>query len=118
MIHKPTVGEHLRNSDLYYAPALMDPDPEWKLQLFRQYAVRSQLNLLIQEKTGVLKWLVFAGIPFLCVALVFAAYFGFIHPGEWIKKFAPAVGMKEALIVIAIVNTWILVAKRRIFADL
>ncbi len=118
MTHKLPVRDHLRNSDLYSSPAETVPGPEWKIRLLRQYAIQKQLKSFLQESKGSLKWLVYAGIPGACIVLGFAAYFGFLDPGGWIRSVVPAFGMREALMLLAVVNIWVLVTRRRTFAGM
>jgi hypothetical protein len=116
------VQEHLRNSALYQPPMAATPGAEWKHRLYRQYFIGRQLTVLLQERIHLLKWFIYISIPVVCIALVFAAYFGFIHPGELFgsmlayKKWnIPPVGLKEVFLLIAIVNGWVLYTRRRIF---
>ena len=118
MTSKLTVGDHLRNSDLYQLRAPTNPGQQWKLRLFRQYAVHAQLKPLLQERTSALRWSLYAVIAGACVALAFAVYFGFLNPAEWMKRVVPIDGMRGALAFIAVVNGWFLFARRRLFAGL
>jgi len=122
MADRLPVKKHLRNGALYQSPMEPLPGGEWKRRLFHQYSIHRQLIVLLQERISLLKWFVCAGIPSACIALVFAAYFGFIHPGDWLEKVIqtmnfdiPVIGMQEALILIAIINGWVLFTRRRIF---
>ena len=115
MTHELPVKDHLRNSALYHARIEAAPGTEWKCRLLRQYAVQRQVKALLQEKGSGLKWFAGIGIPGVCIALVFAAYFGFAHPGEWMKSVIPAIGMRETFLLIAMVNGWFLVSRRRMF---
>jgi hypothetical protein len=117
MTHRLPVKDHLRNGNLYHPQAGGAPGPEWKLRLFRQYAAQRQLKALLRERTSPLRWTVYAGTAGGCVALALAAYFGFIHPGDWMKSGVPAIGMREALVLIAVVNGWVFITKRRVFSE-
>ena len=118
MTSKLTVGDHLRNGDLYQPSSATDPEQQWKIRLLRQYAVHTQLNSLLQEKTSGLRWSLYAVTAGACIVLAFAIYFGFVQPGEWTQRFVPMAGIRGALVLIAAVNSWFLVARRRLFTGL
>ncbi|MBN2318240.1 MAG: hypothetical protein JXR49_04150 [Acidobacteria bacterium] len=111
MTDKLPVKEHLRNAALYRPVTASSPGREWKNQLLLQYSMSRQINRALRTRTGMLKWYVCIGVPFICILLVFAAYFGFINPVDWIESIGsikdwniPPIGLKETFIFIAAVN--------------
>ena len=119
MTHELQVKEHLRNGALYRPLSEPSPDGKWKRRVFRQLMLRQQLKAALEEKLS--KKLVRIGVPVLCSAFAFAVYFGWIHPAGWFGALAanmnnlniPPVGLKEALIYVAIVNGLTLLVRKR-----
>jgi hypothetical protein len=123
MMHKLQVKEHLRNGALYQSVTESSLSEEWKRRLFCQYNMHKQLKAALRERTGVLKPLIYIGVPVMCILLVFAAYFGFLQPGQWLEKIVlatnfdiPPIGLKEIFVFAALVNgLTFLIRERRFF---
>jgi len=123
MTHKLQVKEHLRNGALYQSLPETSPSGEWKRRLFDQHTMHSQLKAALQDKPRLLKRFFCIGIPVICITLVFAAYFGFIHTEHWYENIVqvinydiPPMGLKEVFIFIAVVNGLTFFVKKRAFA--
>jgi len=123
-MHKLQVKEHLRNGALYQSVTESSLSEEWKRRLFCQYNMHKQLKAALRERTGVLKPLIYIGVPVTCILLVFAAYFGFLTLGQWFEDIistiellkVPPIGLKEIFIFAAVVNgLTFLIRERRFF---
>jgi len=121
MTHELQVKEHLRNGALYRPlsePSLSDA---WKRRVFRQFMLRRQLEAAMEERARLSKKLIRIGVPVLCALFASAEYFGWIHPASWFGMLVagihhfkvPPVGLKEALIYVAIVNGLTLLVRKR-----
>jgi len=122
MMNKLQVKEHLRNGALYQPATEFSLSEEWKRRLFCQYTMHKQLKAALRERTGVLKPLVYIGVPVTCILLVFASYFGFLQPGQWLDKIVlaadfdvPPIGLKEIFVFAAMVNGLTLLIRKRVF---
>jgi hypothetical protein len=124
MADRLRVKEHLRNSALYRSATVPSLDEGWKRRLLYQYTTQKFLEVALWEKYRLLKLFVYAGIPLICVALAFAMYLDYIPLQDWSKIIPPAVdfklppiGLKEALLFIAIVNGLTFLIKKRVFSS-
>ncbi len=120
MTDKLQVKEHLRNNALYRPVDEPSPGEEWKRRLFRRYAKRQQLQDALRERSRLSKGFVCIGVPVLGIILAFALYFGWIPTEHWLEGVVPAVnfdippiGLQEALIFAAIVNSLTLLVRKR-----
>jgi hypothetical protein len=123
MTDKLQVKEHLRNEALYRPLSEPSLGREWKRRLFYQHTLHRQLKAALWERPHLLKRFVCIGVPIICIALVFASYFGFIQPEHWFESIIPVVsldvppiGLKEALAFVAIVNALTFIIRKRLFA--
>lgn len=143
MTDKLQVKEHLRNEALYRPLSEPSLNEEWKRRLFFQHTLQKQLKSALLEKPHLLKPFVIIGVPILCIALVFASYFGLIHPERWFESIfprlnifesivsflsffentvpllspdVPPIGLKEVLVFVAIVNALTFIIRKRLFA--
>jgi len=122
MTHKLQVKEHLRNGALYQSLSETSLSVEWKCRLFDRHTMQRQFKAALQYKSHFLKRFVCIGIPIICITLVFAAYFGFIHTEHWYENIVQVInfdispmGLKEVLIFIAVVNGLTFLIKKRAF---
>ena len=120
MTDKLPVKEHLRNAALYGPATESSPGEEWKHRLFRQYNMSRQINDTLYARTGMFKWLVYVGVPVVCILMAFSVYFGFIHPGNWIESIdsienwnIPPISLKEILLFAAAVNGLTFLIRKR-----
>jgi hypothetical protein len=120
MTDKLPVKEHLRNAALYGPATESLPGDEWKHRLFRQYNMSRQINNTLYARTGIFKWLVYVGVPVVCVLLAFAAYFSFMPPGDWFENISsikdwniPPISLKEILLFAAAVNGLTFLIRKR-----
>jgi hypothetical protein len=120
MTDRLQIKDHLRNGVLYRPVTEPSPGGEWKRRLLRQHALRQQLQTALREKSRFPKGFVCIGVPILCITLAFSLYFGFIHPEHWLENIIPVVnfdippiGLKEALVFVAIVNGLTLLVRKR-----
>jgi hypothetical protein len=137
------VKEHLRNETLYRPLSEPSLNEEWKRRLFDQHTSRQQLKAALCERPRLFKPFVYIGIPVICIAIIFASYFEFIHPERWIENIVPAlsffeknvplltffekivtlpsldvppIGLLEVLVFVAIVNALTFIVRKRFFA--
>ncbi|MBN2242099.1 MAG: hypothetical protein JW793_05370 [Acidobacteria bacterium] len=120
MTDKLPLKEHLRNAALYRPVTESSTGGEWKRRLLLQYGMSRQINDALKTRTGMLKWFVCIGIPVACIALALAVYFGCIQPELWLDGIGsmdypdvPPVGLKEALVFIAVVNGLTFLIRKR-----
>ena len=133
MTDKLQVREHLRNGVLYRPLSEPSPGGEWKRRLFYQHTLHKQLKAAFLERPLLLKQFVCIGVPVICIALVFASYFGLINPERWFENIVSLlaffqnivpllsldvhpIGLKEVLVFVAIVNALTLIIRKRLFA--
>lgn len=123
MTNKLPVKEHLRNAVLYQPLALPSHGSEWKRRLFARYRLRKQLNDALYTKFNILQLTVCIVVPVVCLLVVFASYFGFLHLGHWFENIEfksvmslSKIGLKEILVFAAVVNlVTFLIMKRKSF---
>lgn len=133
MTDKLLVKEHLRNEALYRPLSEPSLNEEWKRRLFYQHTLNEQLKAALRERPYFLMQFVLIGIPIICIALVFASYFGFIHLENWFENIVPLftffenivelpsidvppIGLIEVLVFVAIVNALTFIVRKRFFA--
>ncbi len=143
MTDKLQIKEHLRNETLYRPLSERSLSEEWKRRLFYQHTLHQQLKAALWERPHLLKQFVCIGVPILCIALLVASYFEFIHPERWIESIVPAlsffekivplltffenivalpsldvppIGLLEVLVFVAIVNALTFIVRKRLFA--
>ncbi len=123
MTDKLPVKVHLCNGALYQSRIESPPGEEWKHRLLFQYCMHRQLKSLLGERKSLFKKSVYIGIPIACIALAFAAYFGFLPPADRFISIAPAVafdfppiGLKEALIFAAAIDGLTFLVRKRLFS--
>jgi hypothetical protein len=123
MADKLPVKAHLRNGALYQSRIESSPGEDWKRRLLFQYSMHKQLKAFLTERNRLLKRFVYIGMPVACIALVFAAYFGFLPPADWPTNLIPVVdfsfppiGLKEILVFAAVVDGLTFIIRKRLFA--
>ena len=123
MTDKLPVKEHLRNAALYQPAAEFSPGREWKHRLLRHYNMSMQINDTLYARTGMFKWLVYVGVPVVCVLLAFSVYFGFIPPGDWFENISsikdwniPPISLKEIFLFAAAVNGLTFLIRKQTFS--
>jgi len=123
MTDKLAVKGHLRNGALYQSRIESPPGEEWKRRLLFQYSMHRELKSLLEERKSLFKRSVYIGIPIACIALAFAAYFGFFPQADWFANMVstaaidfPPIGLKEALIFAAAVDGLTFLVRKRVFA--
>ncbi|MEJ2110580.1 MAG: hypothetical protein P8Z37_11850 [Acidobacteriota bacterium] len=125
MMHKLRVEEHLRNGALYTAETEPSTSIEWKHRLLNKCIPQQPLKAALIEKPHIFRLCLCIGVPALAMILGFSIFFGFIgmEPlNQFIASLSsfdiPAVGLKEALVFVGIMNIWTLFALRKRFASL
>lgn len=136
------VKEHLLNRALYQSLSERSLNEDWKRRLFYQHTLHQQLKAALWERPHSLKRFVCIGVPILCIALLIASYFEFIHPERWIRNIihalsffekivslltffenivalpsldVPPIGLLEVLVFVAIVNALTFIVRKRLF---
>ena len=122
MTDKLQVKEHLSNQVLYEPAGESYISGEWKIKLFRQYAMRQELKDALMESPPLYKWLLYLCAVIICFTFAIVTYLGYIDPAHWfdnigqVTKFnIPSIDLKDILIFVITVNGLTFIIRKRLY---